>query len=111
MEHTKGGWEANDTTVFSAQKNDKGLRYSVAECGDDFTGRAGFVPDEIERELNTRIIAAAPDLLEACEEMMKNFTTMSGERTIPIDDMDGDYSIEPKDVEKMSQAINKAKGK
>ena len=77
--HTKGPWKAYETEVYFAN-NAGGL--SVAGCPD--------------AEANARLIAAAPELLEAPEEMLVNYA----------DCLPGES---PK-IDKARAAIDKAKG-
>jgi hypothetical protein len=64
--------------------------YSIADCSGGILAR----PSE-ECEANARLIAAAPELLEACKEALKNC----------------DGRTQPTLTRKLSQAIAKAEGK
>lgn len=90
--HTKGEWKIEKETenkflIFSDQdkKNEQGKRLAVASClyekpwQDQFIENAGLKEDEVRRdretaESNAKLIAAAPALLKALEEMVNEFT-------------------------------------
>lgn len=111
--HTPGPWEAchdgkckcrqvwsipGDCPVFTA--NDKGEKVLVGlihhEWGDDLDLIYGEIPAE-QQEANARLIAAAPDLLEACKLVLENIAPK--------------YSSYHICVEKLRAAISKAEGK
>lgn len=76
MKHTPKPWEADDLTLHNDGE------FSVCIWGPDGTsmGRVGMAcgdnlmladgVDEAELYANARVMAAAPDLLEACEQVM-----------------------------------------
>ncbi len=69
MKHTQGPWTAS-------QDDANGLsRYLVASGGRNFGHFEGWADDGIttpkENRANVRLIAAAPELLEACKVLMK----------------------------------------
>jgi len=76
MSHTKGPWEVD--SVLSEGLHDIVLGYQIPEVGNPIT--LAFVhfdeeegPGRIslsEAEANARLIAAAPDLLEACQDAL-----------------------------------------
>ena len=83
MEHTKGEWEVNWHTTMNLP-----YKYTVSEEQET---------DE-EAEANAKLIAAAPELLEALESF--------------IDANDrGEFAIDAEIANKAMKAINKAKGK
>ena len=64
--HTQGPWRlnaGNETEIMSARRN-----VARAHCG----AMTGIRVDEAEA--NARLIAAAPDLLAACEEILSETT-------------------------------------
>ena len=96
MKHTKGEWKVDWATIGNLPYNYKLHEYPYQET-------------EEEAEANARLIASAPDLLEACEELLKNFHNMLGDVVNTACD---DCGLDIKeDVLKLEQAINKAKGK
>ena len=74
MSYTKGPWKVLDGAILSDKINDYG-NWIVASCNRDLT---------VEDGENLRLIAAAPDLLEACKELEsylrknKNVQNMNG---------------------------------
>ena len=71
MEHTPGEWIADGTTVYA----DHGIQVHIAYYHDS-NGR----PLTDKAEDNAKIGAAAPELLEACEEALKEFEYMGVSR-------------------------------
>ncbi|MDH0851826.1 hypothetical protein N5D66_28090 [Delftia tsuruhatensis] len=65
--HTPGPWEAMGTWVRSPMHQPEGLPRGVqiAECRDGY-----FLPHTPEAKANARLIAAAPELLEALAETL-----------------------------------------
>ena len=62
MKHTPGPWRAVLTYVHSVRE-DRRTTTSVADCG--------LTPSRAEEaQANARLIAAAPELLEACKELV-----------------------------------------
>jgi hypothetical protein len=86
--HTPGKWEATETTVYAG-------REIVADCEPHHTTKSGDTC-----EANARLCAAAPDLLEACEDAIKSKDMWSCEMT------DEDLRL----YRKISAAIHKASG-
>jgi len=62
MKHTLGPWTTKDRIVYKDNKR-------ICECGVIFEGN--WKPRFEEQEANARLIAAAPDLLEACKKVFK----------------------------------------
>ncbi|MFA5460405.1 MAG: hypothetical protein WC283_03810 [Candidatus Paceibacterota bacterium] len=62
MEHTKKPWEVDNLTVYSLNKDDTN-RFTclMQNCGRNTTPQG-------ELNANARLISAAPELLEACQE-------------------------------------------
>ena len=91
--HTPGPWQISKKSI-DAVVTDAG-NY-VADCGLSIV-----IPDD-EQRANARLIAAAPDMLEALEEIAR----LPIARTYP----DGPC-IEQADMDMVLAAIQKAKGK
>ena len=99
MEHTKGEWvfgknDPQHQPLIESKEADKSgaLFVATALCGGDRE------PNRIEAEANARLIASAPDLLEACELVMELHTTKNTYE---------DYACAIKEI--LQPAINKAK--
>lgn len=70
MKHTKGEWKRNphDTDLEETIKSDSGLRIcEVKSFGSNDCFRD---PSVEERKANAKLIAAAPELLEALQELL-----------------------------------------
>lgn len=94
LKHTPGPWEVlNQTEVFTALGADSGDGvkaltsdgWMVADCGDSLTfSEAGFVELGLDvRKANAKLIAAAPDLLEALEAMVSWASSPIGDVECP----------------------------
>jgi hypothetical protein len=100
MTHTPGPWKASASGAVFATTPDNDI-IGVADCRTVDT-------DRFEREANARLIAAAPELLEACQLALNDYaivneriTTLEGiERLHP-------FTIGP---EQLKAAIAKATG-
>lgn len=69
--HTPGPWTLGNGEVrIRTEKNEQGRSILVAECYT--TGNAGRYPKYEERKANARLIAAAPELLEALKGVMNS---------------------------------------
>lgn len=90
MKHTQGKWTAESS---SFGENIRVENLTIATC----YRRAG---NEHEAEANAKLIAAAPELLEACQSMIKAFMDAPNEWLMTADVMQME-SI-------MKDAINKA---
>ena|GEM_PF-2879439 len=66
MSHTKGPWEAGDSRIWSATQEIAEVK-RVATNGD----YSAIVLATKEQEDNARLIAAAPELLEACSAIRR----------------------------------------
>ena len=103
-EHTPGPWQAcHEGTcgcgmVWSIP-GDFPVAAALSTCKmwETYNLGSGLKPQAGEREANSRLIAAAPDLLKACKEMLKSF------------DCAAEHSI-GKSRELASAAIAKAEG-
>jgi len=95
--HTKGEWFAKRdgwSTVYIECRIGGGMLQEVAACGPTFNGSE-------EQEANARLLAAAPDLLEALEDL---------KREIILSDVDIAYidsHFKPW-IDKARKAIDKA---
>lgn len=96
--HTKGEWSVGYTNVYS----EKG-KLIASTCPDGFYEGCGDVPNHAEREANARLIAATPDLLEACEAVIQQLTSDKFPIKILPD-------VEPFSIKLVRKAIAKAKG-
>lgn len=106
MKHTPGKWEVDGTSVYGLQdcswqgKPDKKNRFFLKV----YSGGRDTASEE-ELEANARLIASAPELLEACKEVDLYFKGLI---------MLGQISPEFEKSElynKIQQAIAKAEGK
>lgn len=100
MKYTKGPWEWNDNLLNISdgiieifEPNDEDGVFSIADV-------YRHARSNIETRANACLIAAAPDLLEACELMIKSFKKSSG---VPISLNEAYFN--------MKQAIAKTQGK
>ena len=102
MKHTPGPWEYTK----HATKYPDLFTYNIqqAQPDPDFNRVCG-VTSELDSEADARLIAAAPDLLEACKIAANNLRDeVNGLR----DESEEDWDYE---IETLEQAINKAEGK
>lgn len=81
--HTPGPWRL-ETESRDAQRGSDLLvtdaegGYSIADCDTAFPGSGGMHPDEYARaQANARLIAAAPDLLEALRSLVTHIDRMN----------------------------------
>jgi hypothetical protein len=88
--HTPGPWEvaSSDVTVIVSQRPNEPYKVTVAET-------MGY---KIEREANARLIAAAPDLLEALHDLLERVQTA------------GQYNRMISECNEAEKAIAKAEG-
>lgn len=91
--HTPGPWHAKRKAVYAPTPNGGGTRFVAASAGDVPMGT-----DE-DSFANARLIAAAPELLEACKHL----------RRIVMDDYN-ERDVYREDVERATAAIAKATG-
>lgn len=96
MSYTKGKWEV-DEGVF-IKKGNIGISNQMRRICTVNNG-SGLLPKE-EQEANARLIAAAPDLLKACEEINNGIRHIKGQ--LP-EEMKKPYQL-------LQQAIAKAEG-
>ena len=95
MKHTKGPWEIIEKKVYRPWKSEIEIR------GQDNIFIADIGIGYVEAKANARLIAAAPDLLEACEFAYQNLSPKGNIRK----DYDGHLAIAT-----LTRAIQKAKG-
>ena len=62
MDHTPGAWRASARNVYS-----KELNTVIAQCWDTMI----FTDEPLPVKANVNLIAAAPDLLAACEKLVE----------------------------------------
>lgn len=85
MSYTKGPWESATGEGIDSS----GIRIYTTDEKGDITGIVGFVIERfpskgptVETIANAALIAAAPDLLEALEEVMRPFECISDENLL-----------------------------
>ncbi len=83
--HTKGPWHVLDGAILCEHVNDYG-NFLIASFG------RGDAPNTPEVFANARLIAAAPELLEACKEGLNAIAT--AREVIPDVDMEGREIVE-----------------
>jgi len=96
MKHTKGKWTAEQTDVHISVRPWRVLQGTKIICKLDSYDRYNSEAN-IEEEANAKLIAAAPDLLEALKNAMEWFKK--------LDDWSG---VGDPDIEKYIAAIKKA---
>jgi len=74
MKHTPGPWRINKATVHTRSENP----YTIESAN----GKKCIVWG-MRHKANARLIAAAPDLLEACQYVIEQLKTVPG-KTFPI---------------------------
>jgi hypothetical protein len=96
--HTPGPWEKRGTEIVDKY----GAR--LAECPQYGCGVApeGWVAPWYVAHENACLIAAAPDLLEACRQALGSF---NGRRPSDV------YTVDQKEFDLLTTAISKAEGK
>ena len=102
MKHTKGPWVLSPDGIIE----DVDGNYVVIFCPEGpYYGRVAMVYAECGRDCelvpNARLIAAAPDLLEALEEIVELMDAVN----------DGQYAIDSFTTQPAKEAIQKARGK
>ena len=71
MKHTKGNWEVRGNRIFIGCTHKSVATVEVQKNYEDIT----FKPiKDVEAEANAKLIAAAPDLLLALDELTKQLT-------------------------------------
>lgn len=110
MSYTKGPWHWNEmATIVSGVPEAAGaVPVASVNCA-DWQSR----PPALEREANAKLIAAAPELLEACEAALAAFRGIYDKLEYTDDigtvtDVMADVSLWP--LTQLRDAINKAKG-
>ncbi len=100
MEHTPGPWKCHSGMVWKADETEDG--YPIARMERE-------TPKTIptERDANAHLIAAAPELLEACEDLLQALDNCPGTFNYsPLDEFMAILVVE----DRARQAISKAKG-
>jgi hypothetical protein len=67
-EHTPGPWDGSERNAVTAMKGEIGV--AILEPLKHFWGNAAVVDDFGTMQANARLMAAAPDLLAACEAIV-----------------------------------------
>jgi hypothetical protein len=95
MNHTKGEWIAKDGQIYPQETGKTLALIPYFELGNE------------EHEANQKLIAAAPDLLEACEWAVKQFKRLADEGRYPEFMLANNGG---NGIMNLVNAINKAKG-
>jgi len=77
MKHTPGPWYAIGRMVEVGDDD----HADICSTNPDLFGQGHRAPPIEEQQANARLIAAAPDLLEALEAMVEHFATPTSERS------------------------------
>ena len=102
QKYTPGPWEAEGVRVVAETMGETNGWYELAETVTDFTELQTAVA-------NARLIAAAPELLEACEDALACLLNLDSVLRWNIEQ--GDHIEEAYDVMgKLKARLNKAKG-
>ena len=110
MKHTKGTWHArgsfNDQPCISTEETGKtiALCYSLGQPDGYSLGKPNR--ETTEAEANAKLIAAAPELLKACEKVLSSINTNCITEQLHIDDAELLSEI----MADIYRAIDKAKG-
>jgi hypothetical protein len=99
--HTKGPWKINNNI---GHKGELGIIADTAPCIIAIMGNQKVWP--AEAEANAHLIAAAPDLLEACKALLEEFNSRTA--LIETCDMTDDELVA---IQKAEQAIAKTEGR
>ena len=100
--HTPGPWEHSGRFVYRRVDDDYRFEVASAECARDAT-----LAQSRKAEANARLIAAAPDLLEACYSMLNvHMAAKIGAQAEACKGFDLEYHFD-----KLRKAIAKAQAK
>jgi len=100
VKHTVGPWKIVGKSI----KNTEGYGDDTRVCTMNFSiPRLKVKAGELEAQANANLIAAAPELLEACKEALHTFKTL---QKIYGNKIPG-FSVE---IKQLKQAIEKAEG-
>lgn len=113
MKHTLGPWEVKRTHLASEDvwyvvTDSKGYGFGFDIGGKDKQGQiaeakyCGMNPDQIQA--NAQLIAAAPDLLEACKDAWQTIQALHGSEGWDI------YKNNAPEMKRLKKAIAKAEG-
>lgn len=109
MNHTPGPWEAGKTYKFTDSPDFFAVIFSPAKTGKFHTPRSGqaYGVDNCECTANAHLIAAAPELLDACKAIIDAgiVTEHNGLRVFS-----GDFQSYDDAMRAMRDAIAKAEG-
>lgn len=110
MEHTPGPWTVHNRTGMAASKYGKFCIASHVYSTPNMTSGKDAICSGINEEANARLIAAAPELLEALEVIAnpKNWIQQNGE--IIWNDFAGNEFMTEHAMDIARAAIAKAKG-
>ena len=104
MTHTKGKWRVvRDSQKHPGVRNDSGFICFTPGVFKYTDQEERYIEELQERKANAHLIAAAPDLLEACKSIL----------SVINKDKDGSYFICEEaqgEIENLQQAISKAEG-
>lgn len=89
FKHTKGPWFINESEVCAELKEGIITIAEIARTGAGFTRK--------EEDANAKLIAAAPELLEALKEMMAFYRTIEEDESL-ITEVDRDRYARAKDA-------------
>ncbi len=102
-EHTPGPWKVTGQTVYNPDAKVGNIAFIYCKSTND---RKSFSDDEIG-QANARLIAAAPDLLEACKISLIFTLALKGSMIDPTPEM---IETVNEHITFLKQAIAKAKG-
>ena len=107
--HTKGLWNIKQWEYISPPRKELVLEngeYRLATIAADFSGNNPYTIPLEEAEANARLIAAAPELLEACKSALWAATS-----PVNLDNYDESEAALKKVIAQLKTAIAKATGK
>lgn len=71
--YTPGPWKANDCGYVGTTPKDDDTGWTLVACPSEMDEQTSYVrlPSESEKKANAQLISAAPELLEACQELIR----------------------------------------